>query len=251
MSAVDWPLPAVLAHRCGGALAPENTLAGLGVAAALGCRGVEFDVMLSADGVPVVIHDETVDRTTDGRGCVSALSLAELRRLDAGAWRGPAFAGERLPTLVETLERCASLGLAVNLEIKPATGHDVDTGRVVVETLLQGFADALTGLVLSSFSESSLAAARAVCPDFQYGLLFGELPEDWRTRAGALQVDAIHADTRYLSAATVAQLRDAGYRVAAYTENDPVLATRLRRWGVDSVITDRPDVVLDSVIMTA
>lgn len=251
MPAPGWPLPPVLAHRCGGALAPENTLAGLGIAAALGCRGVEFDVMLSADGVPVVIHDETVDRTTDGHGCVAELSLAELRRLDAGLWRGAAFAGERLPALVETLERCASLGLAVNLEIKPATGHDADTGRVVVETLMQGLASTLTGLVLSSFSERALAAARAVCPDFQYGLLFGVLPEDWQARASALQVDAIHADTRHLSETTVAVLREAGYRVAAYTENDPVSATRLRRWGVDSVITDRPDLVLDSVIMTA
>ncbi|MCC7269211.1 MAG: glycerophosphodiester phosphodiesterase, partial [Rhodocyclaceae bacterium] len=95
---MDWPHPRLIAHRCGGALAPENTLAGLRKAFELGYRAVEFDVMLSGDGTPVLIHDETLERTTDGRGRVADTSDAELARLDAGSWRGAQFAGEPLPS---------------------------------------------------------------------------------------------------------------------------------------------------------
>ncbi|PKO58401.1 MAG: glycerophosphodiester phosphodiesterase, partial [Betaproteobacteria bacterium HGW-Betaproteobacteria-19] len=109
-----WPLPRVLAHRCGGQLAPENTLAGLDAAAACACRGVEFDVMLSADGQAVLIHDETLDRTTNGRGPVAETALAQLRLLDAGSWFSSRFAGEGLPTLDAALDRCVALELAVN-----------------------------------------------------------------------------------------------------------------------------------------
>jgi hypothetical protein len=125
-----WPWPRVLAHRCGGALAPENTLAGLEAAVRIGCRGVEFDIMLAADGVPVLIHDETLERTTDGHGRVAETSWEVLRRLDAGGWFGERFAGEPLPTLQEAATRCIELGLAVNLEIKPASGFEAETGRV-------------------------------------------------------------------------------------------------------------------------
>lgn len=236
-----WPLPRVLAHRCGGQLAPENTLAGLDAAAACGCRGVEFDVMLSADGQAVLIHDETLDRTTNGHGAVADTTLAQLRLLDAGSWFSARFGGEGLPTLDAALDRCAALGLAVNLELKPAAGHEHATGQLVAELLGTRSMIGLPGLVLSSFSDIAIAAAREVMPDAMYGLLVEELPDNWHGRAAALGVQAIHARSRTLTAAQIESVLTAGYRMAVYTENDAARAGALLAQGVGSVITDRPD----------
>ncbi len=238
--AAAWPLPPIVAHRCGGALAPENTLVGLDVAAAQGCRGVEFDVMLSADGVPLLIHDETLERTTDGCGRVAATSAAALRGLDAGAWFAPRFAGERLPTLDEALARCTTLDLAVNIEIKPSTGHDAATGRAVGHCLRQNWRSFAPGLLLSSFSPVALLAAAEQCPEYPRGLLVEHIPADWQARCIAVGAIALHADTRHVDEALTRTVRAAGYRLALYTENDMVRIARLLSWGVDSIITDNP-----------
>lgn len=236
-----WPLPQVLAHRCGGALAPENTLAGLDAAVAQGCRGVEFDVMLSAAGTPLLIHDETLGRTTNGRGRVADTADAVLFGLDAGGWFDRRFAGERLPTLDQALARCAELGLAVNLEIKPAAGHETATGAEVGRRLRDDWAAFPAALVLSSFSEAALKAVAAVCPARPRGLLVERVPSDWQARCAALGVVALHPSCRYLDAPTVAVIRAAGLRVAVYTENDPERAAAMFGWGVDTVITDHPE----------
>jgi glycerophosphoryl diester phosphodiesterase len=170
--------PRIIAHRCGGALAPENTLAGLRLAARLGCGGVEFDAMLAADGVPVLIHDETLERTTTGRGRVAALDSATLIRLDAGIRHHPAFAVEPLPTLDEALRLCAALGLWANVEIKPAAGQEAETGRVVARHA----AAATGGLLLSSFSSLALRAAAEEADCLPRALLVEAIPADWRRR---------------------------------------------------------------------
>ena len=126
---LGWSLPRVFAHRCGGALAPENTLAGLRVAARLGLRAVEFDVMLSADASPWLLHDESLQRTTNGRGRVCETRDAQLRMLDAGAHQHPAFTGEAIPTLAAAAHACRQLGLSANVEIKPAAGFEALTDR--------------------------------------------------------------------------------------------------------------------------
>lgn len=236
-----WPLPPLLVHRCGGALAPENTLVGLEIAAALGCRGVEFDVMLSADGTPWLIHDETLQRTTSGQGRVADTPDALLAGLDAGAWFSPRHAGERLPTMDQALARCAELGLAVNLEIKPARGVERETGAEVGRRLQRRWADFPCGLVLSSFSATALAAVRTSCPARPRGLLVNRLPADWQARCRELDAVALHAASRHLDASLAGAIRAAGLHLAVYTENDPAQAARLYEWGVDSVITDHPE----------
>ncbi|WP_332674033.1 glycerophosphodiester phosphodiesterase [Aromatoleum sp.] len=238
-----WPLAPVLAHRCGGALAPENTLAGLAAAAALGCGGVEFDVMLSGSGSPVLIHDETLERTTDGRGCVPETSDDRLRQLDAGRWFGEQFAGERIPMLDETARRCIALGLSANLEIKPSPGTDEVTGRVVANAAWSLWASADVPPLLSSFSVEALSAAAKAAPGLQRGLLVEQLPAGWLERCSSVGAVALHADARYLSHDAVLEVRGSGLRLAAYTVNDPVRARELFGWGVDCVITDRPDLV--------
>lgn len=243
-----WPLARVLAHRCGGALAPENTLAGLAAAAALHCGGVEFDVMLSGSGSSVLIHDETLERTTDGRGRVAETSNERLRQLDAGRWFAKQFAGERIPTLTEAAVRCIALGLSVNLEIKPSQGADDVTGRVVASDASALWANAEVPPLLSSFSVSALSAAAKAAPDLKRALLVERIPADWLARCSSVGAIALHADARYLSREAVAAVRRSGLRMAAYTVNDPNRARELFAWGVDSVITDRPDLMqaLDS-----
>ncbi|MBI4997445.1 MAG: glycerophosphodiester phosphodiesterase [Rhodocyclales bacterium] len=163
--------PQIIAHRCGGVLAAENSLAGLTAAARIGCRGVEFDTMLSADGVPVLMHDDTVDRTTSGHGAVAQLTLADLRRLK--------LRGEPVPLLAEALARCAELGLWANIEIKAATGCDeAELGRVVARTL----AESWNGHgVISSFSVPALLAAKSQpSRHASFALLVDDLPAEWQ-----------------------------------------------------------------------
>lgn len=242
------PWPRVWAHRGGGRLAPENTLAGFARAVALGCRGVEFDVMLSSEGTPVLIHDETVDRTTDGRGRVAELSDAALAQLDAGSRCGPEWASERIPTLAQALAAGVAADLFLNVEIKPASGFEADTGRVAAELVACILAGREGQVVLSSFSDVALAAARAAASQLPRGLLVGRVPADWRARCEALDCIALHADIRCLHAEHVAEAASAGLRVAAYTENSLGHARQALAWGLAAVITDWPDRISEATL---
>lgn len=238
-----WPYPAIVAHRCGGKLAPENTLAGLDQAVRFHATMVEFDAKLSADGVPFLLHDDDVDRTSDGHGPAARLSYAQLSALDAGSWFAPSFAGERMPTLEAVAQRCIALGLSANVEIKPCPGRDEETGTRVALAVRQYWSKASTPPLLSSFSEPALAAARDAAPELARGLLFGALPDDWHARALELRCVSIHFDHARIEAQGVAALRSAGYRTLAYTVNDVARARTLRAWGVDAICTDRIDLI--------
>jgi len=240
----DWPLPHVVAHRLGGALAPENTLAGLRIAAAIGCRGVEFDVQMSADGVPVVIHDESLARTTTCSGRVADTDAARLRACDAGSRHHKAFCGEGVPDLAEVARLCKEFGLAANVELKCDDRLGDLLGARVGEDVRGLWAGAGCPPLLSSFSQRALAAAREIAPELPRALLVEAVPEDWQDRLRCLDCIALHCSVAALDAALIARVRGAGYRLAVYTEND---LGRARRWlslGVDSVFTDRPDLLL-------
>ena len=234
--------PRIIAHRCGGALTPENTLAGLRLAARLGCRGVEFDAMLAADGVPVLIHDETLDRTTSGRGYVADMSSASFIRLDAGGHYHPAFAGESPPTLDEALRLCAAIGLWANVEIKPSAGQEAQTGRVVARHA----AAAQGQMLLSSFSSAALCAAADAAEAVPRALLVEAIPEDWRRRMAESGARALHSSARLLTAEALDAVRDTGIPLACYTVNHRDDAERLFALGVSAVFTDRPDLWLSS-----
>lgn len=231
----------VIGHRGAAGHAPENTLAGFAKAAALGLRWVEFDVVLSADGVPVLFHDDTLDRTTDGSGPLGLFDFAHLRRLDAGAWFGPAFAGERIPTLDEAVAALERLGLAANVEIKPTRGREAETGAAVARRLARDWPASLPPPIVSSFAEASLEAAQRFAPDLPRALLVGAVPPDWRARADRLGCASIHAAQNRLSLADVESVRGAGFHLLAYTVNDPDVARRLFGWGVEAVFSDVPD----------
>ena len=236
-----WPYPRVVGHRGGGTLAPENTLAGIRKAAEVGLGAVEFDVMLSADNVPVLIHDETLERTTDGRGAVATTPYARLAEFDAGAWFGREFAGEPVPSFEQAGKLCVELGLWANVEIKPAQGLERRTGAIaakMAQTLWRGVSSAP---LLSSFHPASLEAARESAPGLARGFLTERIEPGWADTASALGCVSLHCNCEYLTQPQVDEIRTAGYWLLCYTVNDPDSARRLFSWGVDAIFTDRLD----------
>ena len=238
-----WPYPRILAHRGGGTLAPENTLAGLRKAAELGFRGVEFDVMLSADAVPVLIHDETLERTTSGRGSVAATPYARLADLDAGSWFGPAYRGERVPAFEQAGRLCVELGLWANIEIKPATGFERETARTACELARTLWAGASPKPLLSSFQEACLEVAQAAAPAYERGFLTDRVGRDWGEVVRRLGCVSVHCNCEHLTRAQADEVKRGGYWLLCYTVNDPDTARRLFSWGVDAVFTDRLDLL--------
>lgn len=238
--APEWPLPCVFAHRCGGALAPENTLAGLRMAAKMGIQAVEFDVMLSADSSPWLIHDETLERTTSGHGRVCETLDRVLHNLDAGLYQHRAFAGERLPTLEAAAACCRELGLMANIEIKPAGGFEALTGEVVTRRILELWQGIPFPLV-SSFSELALESARRLAPRLPIGCLFERVPDDWQRRLDSLAAFSVHCAASDLDASILDAVNAIGIPVLCYTVNDRELAASLLKRGVTSVFSDRID----------
>ena len=231
---MSWPGPRILAHRGGGSLAPENTLGAIRLGASLGFKGVEFDVMLAGDGMPVLIHDETLERTTNGRGVVAGTPYPVLARLNAGN-------GEPVPSFEQAARLCRELGLWANVEIKPARGHERATGEAVAKMAAELWRDAESPPLLSSFSSEALARARDVSPGLPRGWLVGKVPAEWSSRVRELACVALHCDYRHLAQTTAAAIRAAGYALLVYTVNEPAIAQRLLSWPVDCVVTDALD----------
>ncbi|ARJ64746.1 glycerophosphoryl diester phosphodiesterase [Magnetospirillum sp. ME-1] len=230
----------LIGHRGLAGLAPENTLSSFRAAHAHGLAMVEFDVRLSQDGVPLVFHDDTLERTTDGAGPVAGRDWADIARLDAGSWFAPAFAGEKVPSLEQALGLCLDLGLAVNMEIKPDRGREAGTAETALALALRLWPDGVAPPLVSSFDAPCLEAARRVAPHWPRALLLESLAPGWRDQAQGLDVGALHLDHRPLRAERVENARGAGFQVRAYTVNDPVRARQLRDWGVTGVFSDFP-----------
>jgi glycerophosphoryl diester phosphodiesterase len=238
-----WPYPAMVAHRGAGRVAPENTLAAMRAGAALGYRMVEFDVKLTGDGTPILMHDATLERTTDGRGLAGSVTLAEIARLDAGSWLGPAWAGEPVPTFAGVAAWLRANGVMANVEIKPTPGRERETGAAVAMAAAHAWQGCEVPPLLSSFSEEALEAALRVLPGLPRALLLGHLPDDWPERLRRLACVALDADHRLLTREVVARAHGEGFRVLTYTANDPARVEQLRAWGVDGVITDAVDLI--------
>jgi glycerophosphoryl diester phosphodiesterase len=237
-------LPPVIGHRGAAASAPENTLAGMRAAHRLGARWVEFDVRLTADAQCIVLHDDTVDRTSDGSGAAALLSYAALRRYDAGAWFDRRFAGERIPSFEEVVDLLAELGLGANVEIKPSAGQEAATARAAVAVLQRNWPENLPPPLLSSFSPVALAAAREAAPSIARGRLFGRVPADWREEVERLGCTTVHCDERRLDHATARAVIADGYPLLAYTVNRPERARELLGWGLSAVFSDCPDRII-------
>jgi glycerophosphoryl diester phosphodiesterase len=236
-------LPSVIGHRGAAACAPENTLAGFRKAKELDCRWVEFDVRLTADGELILLHDESLDRTTTARGRAASLSLAEVRQCDAGSRFDASFQGERVPTLEEALLLLGELGIGANVELKAVRGREAETGIMAAALVYRMWPRQLPPPLLSSFSQKALAAARARAPGIGRGILFRSVPKNWPILADKLGCATIHADHRGLHPALVVEILERGYPVLAYTVNNPARARMLFDWGVTSVFSDVPHIL--------
>jgi len=236
-----WPYPRAIAHRGAGKLAPENTLAAFRHGASFGYRMFEFDVKLSGDGVSVLLHDATLDRTTSGTGRCDALTLGQIAQLDAGSWHSPAYAGEPVPTLAAIARYLRANNFLANIEIKPVPGAEWRTGAAVALDARTLWAGAEVPPLLSSFSEEALAAAREAAPELPRALLLDKLPGDWLDRLRALDCVALDANHRELTPEIINEAHAAGFRVCCYTVNDVDRAQLLWGAGLDSLITDWVD----------
>lgn len=236
-----WPYPRAIAHRGAGKLAPENTLAAFRHGASFGYRMFEFDVKLSGDGASVLLHDATLDRTTNGAGRFDALTLGQIAQLDAGSWHSPAYAGEPVPTLAAVARYLRANGFLANIEIKPVPGAEWRTGAAVALDARTLWAGADVPPLLSSFSEDALAAAREAVPELPRALLLDKLPADWLDRLRALDCVALDANHRELTPEIIDEAHAAGFRVCCYTVNDLDRAHLLWNAGLDGLITDWVD----------
>lgn len=237
----SWPYPRWIAHRGAGKLAPENTLVALRLGARHGYRMFECDVKLSADGVPFLLHDAALNRTTNGSGMGGASRWQALSQLDAGSWHSRHYAGEPLPTLDNIARFCRANGHHLNIEIKPTPGTEAETGTVVAREAARLWADAAVPPLLTSFSIESLQAAQAGMPKLPRGLLLDAMRTDWLDTARRLQCVAVVCHHALWDAAAVAAAHGAGLRCLSYTVNDEWAAQRLLQLGTDGIITDRVD----------
>ncbi len=233
----------MIGHRGAAAHAPENTLEGIGEAASRGARWVEVDAKLTGDGVVILMHDDTLDRTTTGSGAVAGASYATIKTLDAGLWFGSDWRGVRVPTLAEALALLVDLDMHVNIEIKPCTGRDAETARAVVEATCRHWPTGRPWPLLSSFSRISLGAARDAAHEMARGLLIWERTIDWASAVDELGCVSVHCAHQHLNPEWAGEIRRAGHGLVAYTVNDPGRAVELAAWGVQCIISDCPDVI--------
>ena len=236
-----WPYPRWIAHRGAGKLAPENTLAAFRLGAAHGFRAFECDVKLSADGVPFLLHDTTLQRTTNARGRAADRPWHELSRLDAGGWHSRGFAGEPLPSLESVARFCLRNGFLLDLEIKPTPGAEDETGRVVAEHVADLWKEAPTPPLLTSFAPAALDAARRARPHLPRGLLVDSLRAGWLDEAQGLGCKAVVTNYSVVDAVAIAGIHGRDMKVLVYTVNDPAAAQRLIGLGIDGLVTDAVD----------
>ncbi len=241
-------LPRVMGHRGAAAWAPENTLASIQKAADLGATWVEFDVMLTGDGRPVLFHDDNLKRLTGVDALMARTPYSRVKGLDAGRWFSPDFAGEPVPTLDAALDLVWDLGLGANIEIKSTPGRDVETAKATLDVVAAGLGRRRRPPMISSFSRMSLAVARVLRPDWPRALIAFKVPSDWQTALEALGCASFHLSSKVLNPPFVAEIKRAGYRVAAFTVNQKRRARELIACEVDCLISDAPDRIASAII---
>ncbi len=240
-------LPSVIGNRGAAAYAPENTLESILTAAEMGVKWVKLDVKLTKDSVPIIFHDDDLDRTTNGHGPVAAMSFSDIRDLEAGSWFSDSFAGIKIPTLEEAIDVILEHDLGINFEIKPCPGREKDTAEAALDILARIW-DEPERLLISSASHVSLEVAMDMAEEWSRGFMMEEEgPENWKELAEYLNVATIHIDGTTATREQVEDILELQKPVLAYTINDPQLAKTLRQWGVDGMFTDDPDAVNDSL----
>jgi glycerophosphoryl diester phosphodiesterase len=246
----------VIAHRGASATAPENTLAAFRLAREIGADWFELDCTLTADGEVIVIHDDKLERTTNGRGAVAGMTLADLKRLDAGAWKDARYAGEKLPTLAEALS-VAGGPTGVYIELKAR--EDTDAARASALELVEKVVALVRvramerHVVVQSFSPHCCAAVKRLAPELRVALLSGCKKEEeakWVEARGAVEafgLDGLNLGAEGFTPERLVAVHEDGRTMAVWTVDDPAAMRRLAEWGVDGIITNLPDVCLEAL----
>ncbi len=233
-------LPRLMGHRGAAGHAPENTLISLRKAKDFGLGWVEFDVQLTGDGVPVLMHDDTLHRTAGDRRKIAQLPLSEVATLDAGSWFDPAFAGETVPLFAEAIALLGALNLAANIEIKPSPGLARETAIAAIELAQARWPQNLPIPLISSFDVPALEEVQRLWPEAPRGYLVRQLPADWQKTAERLECISMHLWHPGLTAERIAKVKAAGFQTAAYTVNSAERAEALFAMGLDCAITADP-----------
>ncbi|OYQ35899.1 glycerophosphodiester phosphodiesterase [Niveispirillum lacus] len=241
-------IPRLIGHRGAARHAPENTLSGMRVGALQGALWVEVDVKITRDGVPILMHDDDLDRTTTGHGPVAAMDFADIRRLDAGSWFAAEFRGEPVPTLAEAIQAAQLLDINLNLEIKPCPGREEQTAGIALSMALNLWPTDRPPPLISSFSIEALSMAKVVAPQWPRGFLMDEEPADWADIADRLQAATINIDAKKQTAESIQAFRATGRPILAYTVNDADQARQLFQWGVAGLFTDTPKGLYEGLI---
>lgn len=242
-------LPRVIGHRGAKAYAPENTLESIHTAADIGAEWVSLDVKITKDEIPVIFHDDDLERTTNGSGPIAEITYEDLKQLEAGSWYGESFSGVKIPTLEEALDVVYERGLGLNVVIAASPGKEKDTAEVALDMLASSWDDHKR-MLISSMSHVSLEAAYDMAMDWSRGLVFEkELPENIAELIDYLDPKAISVDVGS-ETSFIDELLDYELPLLGYTVNDPMLARRLVNRGIDCFYSDCPDVILENLPKT-
>lgn len=240
-------LPKIIGHRGCASYAPENTLDAIHTAADMGVEWVELDVKLTKDHIPVLFHDETLERTTNGSGNIRDYTLDELKELDAGSWFADGFYGTTIPTLEEAVDVLLERDLGLNLELKPCPGWEKDTASIALD-VLSTIWDEHEKVLISSFSHVSLETALDMAEDWNRGLILPkDWPDNWAELAEYLNVATLNINGNEVTREQIDMALEIQKPLLAYTINDGDRANLLQSWGVSGFFTDTPDVLQDGL----
>ncbi|MBI6511841.1 glycerophosphoryl diester phosphodiesterase [Proteus sp. PR00174] len=232
----------IAAHRGFSGKAPENTLAAFKMAIDFGCEWIETDVQLTADYVPVLIHDKTVNRCTNGQGAVRFHTLDDLHHLDAGSWFSSLYQGEKIPSLRQGLQLIKRSGTKLNIELKTWPDDDIERLCLAVSDMIKSADIPNEQILFSSFDTQALIVMKRYLPFIRRGQLWDEIPVNALEILKAIDGFSVHCNYKYLTQEQAQWLKQAGYEIYCYTPNDPEEVKDFEQWGVDMLITDMPDV---------
>lgn len=233
----------IIGHRGAAAYAPENTIASFEKAFQLGCRFIEFDVMLSADGEPFIFHDENLKRTTNGKGMFGLVKAEYLQNLDAGRWFSRAYKNEKIPSFSDTLAWLIEKDVQANIEIKPYPGTVEQTTIAVLTELNKLWPHDKDFPLISSFEYDALTLCRSLSPEALLGFLMHEWDKDWYKKAKDIDCYSIHCNRKILTASRIEEIKSKGFKLLAYTVNRRRQAKKFFALGVDAIFSDYPDLL--------
>jgi len=240
----------IIAHRGASFLAPENTLPSIRLAKELGAQWVEVDVKITADEQTVIMHDDELDRTTNGSGWVATRSLEYIRSLDANCSNNRVYDGVQVPTLRELIETVLELDLGLQLELKPTAGDDIETAEIALAELKALWPSNNDKLFVSSFSILSLDVARRLMPNTKRCYAVCVPPRDPAKILEQLDCQILHSSTFVLSDEQLTTLNNSGVEYGIATVNDKALAEKLLHSGTQTVLSDVPDLLESAALVS-